>query len=83
MSALRKYVYRENQLAPISGQTAKVLRFIKSSPTFPSSEEIRVHMGWKKYASVSDVMRLLVGAGYVRRTENFGRPNSRDRWELI
>jgi DNA-binding MarR family transcriptional regulator len=78
MSALRQYVYRENQKAPLSGQRAKVLQFIKSRPTFPTAEEIRVHMGWQKYASVSDVMRALIGDGYVRRTRNFGR-----KWELV
>jgi hypothetical protein len=34
-------------------------------------------MGWQKYASVSDVMRALIGDGYIRRTGNFG-----SKWEL-
>jgi hypothetical protein len=77
MTALRQYVWRQGERAELSGQRAKVLQFIKSRPTFPTAEEIRVHMGWQKYASVSDVMRALIGDGYIRRTGNFG-----SKWEL-
>lgn len=92
MRAQRRYVFRpelrgETYRVNLGPSSQKALDFIKSEVAagrgFPSSEAIRVAMGWAHRTSAQNVVRRLAVMGHVYRPNKFqDGQNLRWNWSL-
>lgn len=80
----RDYSYDPAVKPELSPSQLEAWTFVKLQDDCATAIGLADFMGWRSPLQALDVLRILAGAGYVRRVSGtFRRASRHDRWEVV